>query len=216
MSEGVYQRPSGVGVGELVERKSRFRAEVFCATSENQALAQVERVRQQHPDVRHVCWALRIGHPARERSSDAGEPAGTAGAPILRVLAGADLSDVVAVVVRWFGGIKLGRGGLARAYSQAVKQAIQGLNTIAWAPSRRLRLDLPYRAEGGVQRLLRAPGVRVVDRHFEERVLFDIEVHETRVRELTQALLGLGCRVVEPGAEGGLAEAESVERSRLG
>ena len=73
-----------------------------------------------YPTPPHHCWAWRLGAPPRERSSDAGEPAGTAGVPMLQVLRGAGLSDVLAVVVRWFGGTKLGKGGLARAYAAAV------------------------------------------------------------------------------------------------
>lgn len=97
---------------------SRFVADAAPVGDEAGALAVVAAVRTEHPDASHHCWAYRL-EDGRERADDDGEPRDSAGAPILRHLRGADLADVVVVVTRWFGGTKLGRGGLVRAYGDA-------------------------------------------------------------------------------------------------
>ena len=110
---------------ELVIKKSRFIAHVAPAASPEEADAVIARVRKQYWDARHNCSAQITGVRAdRGRSSDDGEPSGTAGIPMLEVLRRRELTDVVAVVTRYFGGVKLGAGGLIRAYSSAVSEAL--------------------------------------------------------------------------------------------
>ena len=142
-------------------RRSRFLCRLERVSSEAAARAVVDRARKAHWDARHHCSAFVIG-PTGDlaRSSDDGEPSGTAGAPMLEVLRGAGVSDVVAVVTRWFGGVLLGAGGLARAYGDAVRAALDGAEllerrrfevvevTVAHADAGRLENDLRFR---GVQ-----------------------------------------------------------------
>ena len=109
-------RPHRVEIEKV--KGSRFLADAVPVADEARALAVVEGVRAEHPDASHHCWAYRL-EGGRERADDDGEPRDSAGAPILRHLQGADLADVVVVVTRWFGGTKLGRGGLVRAYGAA-------------------------------------------------------------------------------------------------
>lgn len=109
-------RPHRVEIDRV--KGSRFVAEAAPVGDEPSALAAVERVRAAAPDASHHCWAFRL-EDGRERHDDDGEPRDTAGAPILRHLQGAGLADAVVVVTRWFGGTKLGRGGLVRAYGAA-------------------------------------------------------------------------------------------------
>lgn len=114
---------------ELVVKKSRFLAELHPVTSTEQADALLRAVRARHPGARHHCSALVLSEAATgagpvQRSSDDGEPAGTAGMPMLQSLLHADLSDTLAIVARCFGGVKLGAGGLVRAYTTAVEQAL--------------------------------------------------------------------------------------------
>ena len=144
--------PAGSAEAELREQGSRFFAFLAPAASREAALAFVEELRRRHPDATHHCFAWRLGWPPAERASDAGEPAGTAGQPILRQLAGANLTDVVGVVVRWFGGTKLGKGGLARAYGGATAAALERLVTREELPARELRLTLPYEQIGAVKK----------------------------------------------------------------
>ena len=160
--------PAGSAEAELREQGSRFFAFLAPAASREAALAFVEELRRRHPDATHHCFAWRLGWPPAERASDAGEPAGTAGQPILRQLAGANLTDVVGVVVRWFGGTKLGKGGLARAYGGATAAALERLVTREELPARELRLTLPYEQIGAVKRLLEPPEVVLVAERYAE------------------------------------------------
>ena len=151
---------------------------------------------REFPDATHHCWAWRLGTPtgagAAERSSDAGEPAGTAGVPILQVLRGAELSDVVAVVARWFGGTKLGKGGLARAYAAATREALATLPVAVRVPTITLELDLPYERLGAVKRLVRPPAVEISAAGYGERVRLTLTVQVDLRGELENALADLG------------------------
>lgn len=128
MSASQTALPSSIAVPvdhELVVKKSRFLAHLEPVGSVEQAEAVIARVRKQHWDARYHCVALVVGPQAgQQRSSDDGEPAGTAGVPMLEVLRHRDLTDLVAVVTRYFGGVLLGAGGLVRAYSGAVAGAL--------------------------------------------------------------------------------------------
>jgi uncharacterized YigZ family protein len=156
-----YRVPAARTGAELREKGSRFLAVVGPVAGDEEAGAVRAGLAREHGDATHLCWALRLGWPPRERCSDAGEPAGTAGTPILQVLRGAGLSDVQAVVLRWFGGVKLGRGGLARAYAAAVRAAVEPLATVWRAPRVRLGLTAPAARVGAVKRLLRPPSIEL-------------------------------------------------------
>ena len=110
---------------ELVEKKSRFIANVFFATSVDDAEKKLEEMRKKYYDAKHNCYAYVIGKSAEcVKSSDDGEPQGTAGHPMLDILRGNDLTNVIAIVTRYFGGTLLGTGGLVRAYSECLKKAL--------------------------------------------------------------------------------------------
>ncbi len=118
-----YYLPTGYGTAEHVEKKSRFIGQVWPVRTEAEAREKIEAVKKQYHDARHNCWcyALRDG---TLRYSDDGEPQGTAGQPMLEVLRGQGVTDAVIVVTRYFGGILLGTGGLARAYTKGAKDAL--------------------------------------------------------------------------------------------
>jgi uncharacterized YigZ family protein len=156
-----YPVPARRTTAEIREKGSRFLAVIAAATDEEEARAALAGLARRHPDATHLCWALRLGWPPRERSSDAGEPAGTAGVPMLQALRGAGLSDVLAVVTRWFGGTKLGKGGLARAYAAAVRAALEQLPITRRVTRARLALSVPMGRLGAVKRLLRPPQVEL-------------------------------------------------------
>lgn len=134
----------------------------------------LETLRKRYPDATHHCFAWRIGRPPVERAADAGEPAGTAGAPMLQILRGAELTDVVAVVVRWFGGTKLGKG-LVRAYGGAVREALAGLPTREVLERVGLRIVTSYELLGAVKRLLH-PEIVLAAERYGERVELELEV----------------------------------------
>lgn len=137
-------------------KRSRFLTRLRRVTTEEQARAVIDERRRTHFDARHHCSAFILGPDSRAaRSSDDGEPAGTAGVPMLNVLQHHGLSDVVAVVTRYFGGVKLGAGGLVRAYSEAVAQAVSSIGTRQVLLSQLFRIDVPMAEAGAVEAQLR-------------------------------------------------------------
>ena len=192
-----YRVPARESVAELRDRGSRFLAVVRPAPSEESARGALEALAAEHGDATHLCWAARVGWPPLERSSDAGEPSGTAGVPILQVLRGAGLSDVVAVVARWFGGTKLGKGGLARAYAAAAREAVDTLEVARRVPTAEIALELPYEVLGAVKRLVRPPQVTLRDEEYSDVVRLTLVVHEPERGALEAALADLGVIPVE-------------------
>lgn len=197
---GSYHAPTASAEAEVREKASRFLAFVAPAENTTQAQAFLAQLRRRFPDATHHCWAWRLGPGGTERSSDDGEPAGTAGAPMLQMLRGANLSDVVAVVVRWFGGTKLGKGGLVRAYGAAVREALMNLPTLDRVPIVRLRLELPYERLGAVKRWLDPPRVELDEERYGETVELVLRVWVAERAALEEKLADLGpmsCVVVD-------------------
>ncbi|WP_255987488.1 IMPACT family protein [Chitinolyticbacter albus] len=150
---------AGVARSELEIKKSRFLGLVLPATDRAEAQAVVSRLRAEHPQAAHVCWALLAG--GHSAANDDGEPGGTAGRPMLEVLRHQELEQVLAVVVRYYGGVKLGAGGLVRAYTDAVAQALIGAEKVAITPRQALTVRVPYPQEGLVRRLLQEVGAEL-------------------------------------------------------
>jgi uncharacterized YigZ family protein len=192
LPEGAYATPARRGEAELRERKSRFLAFVEPVASAEAAQAVLKDLAARFPDANHHCWAWRLGALPQERSTDAGEPAGTAGIPILQVLRGAELSDVLAVVVRWFGGIKLGKGGLARAYAEATRRALEELPRAFRVPTETLALELPYDRLGAVKRLINPPQVEMLDEAYGAAVRLRLRCWRGERSGLEAALAELG------------------------
>lgn len=134
---------------------SRFIARVRPITTAGQAASQLQRARDDHPGATHHCWAYRLGDEMR--FSDDGEPGGTAGRPMLEVILKRGLDSCSAVVVRYFGGKKLGAGGLVRAYGGAVAKALDAAGTVRLIPYHRLRVRAPFASASAVLRELGSP-----------------------------------------------------------
>ena len=192
------------GAAEIEVKRSRFLCTVQRVEDEASARALVERLRKEHWDARHHCSAFVLGPGgAVERSSDDGEPAGTAGAPMLEVLRGRELSDVVAVVTRWFGGTLLGAGGLVRAYGDAVRAALEVTGTRRRLLVREFVLDLDHSDAGRVESELRTRGIAVLDTTYGTRVGLRLGVppaDEARLHALVAELSG-GLLVAEADGE---------------
>lgn len=137
---------------ELVIKKSRFIACVENVSGREAAVARVAVLKAEHPAAAHVCWALMAG--GQSAANDDGEPGGTAGRPMLEVLRHQDLQGVMASVVRYFGGVKLGAGGLVRAYTDAVAQALLTTQKVPVMAKTQLACSVPYALEGWVRREL--------------------------------------------------------------
>lgn len=137
---------------ELLIKKSRFIACIEPVAGREEAQARVAQLKALHPDAAHVCWALLAG--GQSAANDDGEPGGTAGRPMLEVLRHQELEGVMASVVRYFGGVKLGAGGLVRAYTDAVAQALLTAQKTPLIKQIQLACSVPYALEGMVRREL--------------------------------------------------------------
>jgi uncharacterized YigZ family protein len=186
---------------EIEVKRSRFLCTLERVEDEPAARAVVERLRRQHWDARHHCSAFRI-HPGVERSSDDGEPAGTAGAPMLEVLRGAGVSDVVAVVTRWFGGTLLGAGGLVRAYGDAVRAALEPAGTLRRSLVREHLLELGHADAGRVESELRARGIAVLDSAYADRVTLRLGVPPDQEERLAALVAELTAGAAETRVAG--------------
>ncbi|WP_344414238.1 YigZ family protein [Pseudonocardia ailaonensis] len=165
------------GEHETEIQRSRFRCRLTRVTDADAAAEVVAAVRREHWSASHHCTALRIGPAAEiQRSSDDGEPAGTAGVPMLEVLTRRELTDVVAVVTRWFGGTKLGAGGLVRAYGSAVSEALDVIGTHRRARHTELLLAVPHADAGRLENAVRANGIRVTGVEYGGDVAIAVQV----------------------------------------
>lgn len=159
-----YLVPGRDGSAQIEVKRSRFLCTIERVEDEDAARAAVERLRKEHWDARHHCSAFVLGPTASvQRSNDDGEPAGTAGAPMLEVLRGHEVSDVVAVVTRWFGGVLLGAGGLVRAYGDAVRAGLDEVGTLRRDLVVEHSLAVSHADAGRLESQLRDRGVGVLD-----------------------------------------------------
>ena len=167
------------GEGEVVEKKSRFIAAVAPVRSEEEALKFIESVRKRYWDARHHCYAYVIGERGElQRCSDDGEPGGTAGKPILEVITGEEIRNVVLVVTRYFGGTLLGTGGLVRAYSSAAKEGLASSVIITKIPGVKLHIGTDYTGLGKIQYILGQRGLETLDAAYTEKVELEALVPE--------------------------------------
>ena len=187
-----YLAPTSETRGELREKGSRFLGLLLPVADEVAAREALERLRSEYPDATHHCWAWRIGQPARERASDDGEPPGTAGVPMLRMLTGRKVSDALSVVVRWYGGTKLGKGGLARAYSGAVRETLAAARLVEKVPTFMVDIELPYERVGAIKRLLRPPQIVLENETYGETVRITLRVATSVGKDLESELAALG------------------------
>ncbi|WP_025602494.1 IMPACT family protein [Burkholderia sp. WSM2230] len=148
-------------IRELEVRKSRFIAYAIPVEDRNAAMDELRRLRDEHPAATHVCWALLAG--GQSGMSDDGEPSGTAGRPILEVLRHHDLDGVLAAVVRYYGGVKLGAGGLVRAYTDAIASALLDAPRVERVALGSLVVEVSYADEAKVRRWIEAQGYALAD-----------------------------------------------------
>ncbi len=153
---------------ELLIKKSRFLGCVQPVADRAAAQAIIAQLRAAHPGAAHVCWALLAG--GQSAAVDDGEPSGTAGRPMLEVLRHQDFDGVLASVVRYYGGIQLGAGGLLRAYTDSVAQALRDARKIPIVKQRELRCELPYALEGLLRREIEAVGASLTGIEHGEQV----------------------------------------------
>ena len=178
-----------------MEKKSRFIATVRPVASEEEAAAFIEEMKKKYYDARHNCSAFVIGDRGQlTRSSDDGEPSGTAGRPMLEVLLGSGIRNIAAVVTRYFGGTLLGTGGLVRAYSGVLKEALAKCETARQHFGVRMKIKADYNAVGKLQYILAGRGIAIEDSVYaadvEMTVIAPIEVYDRLCKELVEATSG--------------------------
>ncbi|KEI44050.1 YigZ family protein [Saccharopolyspora rectivirgula] len=188
------------GEYELEVKKSRFLCALQRVSTEDEARDFILQRRKLHHEARHNCSAFVVGDDGRvQKSSDDGEPAGTAGIPMLEVLRRNEVTNVVAVVTRYFGGVLLGAGGLVRAYSSAVSGALEQVGLVERQPVRIVSTTVDYQLAGKLENELRTAGYQVAEVEYLDRVRFRLHVPDTAVADFRSWLAE---------ATGGAAEAE--------
>ncbi|MDN4503049.1 YigZ family protein [Alteromonadaceae bacterium BrNp21-10] len=178
---------------ELEIKRSKFLTFAACADSREVAEKFIRSLREQHPQANHVCWAYIAGAPnTTVRSmSDDGEPSGTAGMPMLKVLQHSGLGDIVVAVVRYFGGTKLGTGGLQRAYSDAVAQVLVDLPTVQKVSRTLLTLIYDYAHDGAVGRLLERYDVADIKADYGQQVQVSVAVSNNDISAVKAELVNV-------------------------
>lgn len=166
LSEGLYK-----------EKMSKFISFAMPVTSEEEAKVKIDEYRNRYHDARHVCWGYRLGADGVLcRSSDNGEPSGTAGKPIIGQCLSNGITDVLIIVVRYFGGIKLGTGGLIVAYREAAASAISSNEIVERAVEKDVTVEFDYISMDSVMRLIKDEFVTVKERHFDNRCRITLSV----------------------------------------
>ena len=171
---------------ELIIKKSRFIGCVQPMADRASAQAVVDALWKQHPGAAHICWALLAG--GQSAAVDDGEPGGTAGRPMLDVLRHQDLEGVLATVVRYFGGVKLGAGGLVRAYTDTVAQALLTAPKITLQRMKTLQCQVPYALEGMIRREVEAAGAQLLDVQHGSLVSLQLRLPEVQAPAFVQRI----------------------------
>ncbi len=188
-----YRTIRGTAIGEYEEKKSRFIAQLSFADSEEKAVAFLEQVRAANRTARHNVYAYRLREGSRERYSDDGEPAKTAGTPALEVLQHSGLTDLIVVITRYFGGVLLGTGGLVRAYTTATSRALEAAEVVTVRSVVALDVTVDYGIYERADLLIKAAGGKLAEPEFTDKVTLRWQMPEhtegpllTQLQELTR------------------------------
>ena len=176
-----YIPNKGVFTSEQTIKKSRFIATISQVETKNEALKVIDSVKVKFNDARHNCWAYLIGAPNSPRAvacNDAGEPKGTAGRPILNVIQFKNISQVVIVVTRYYGGIKLGASGLIRAYSGSAKLAIDNIKLIKFVTKVNIKICTTYSYVNSILNILSQNNLTLLNSKYAENIILSVEINE--------------------------------------
>ncbi|XWY19118.1 YigZ family protein [Bisgaard Taxon 45] len=187
-----YNIPKSAVIFEEEIKKSHFITYLQHVENLTQAKAFWQQIKLHHPQARHHCWATVAGAPNDSQQfgfSDDGEPTGTAGKPMLSVLQGSKIGEICAVVVRYYGGILLGTGGLVRAYSNGVQQALNLLETSVKVQRQCYKLCCDYAQINALQQLCEKQDVMITNQHFVDRVTFELGIRDDKLTAFQQALI---------------------------
>jgi len=187
-----YRTVKTLGQHEIVIQKSRFICFLNRATTEEEAQAFIEKIKKEHWNATHNCSAYIIGeHDDIQKANDDGEPSGTAGVPMLEVLKKRNLKDTVVVVTRYFGGIKLGAGGLIRAYGGAVSEGLKAVGIVERRLMQVMRTTVDYTWLGKLENELRQSPYQIKEIHYLEQVEIETYVEANDVEAFRQWMINL-------------------------
>lgn len=184
--QAIYLIPLTPVTAEQTIKQSRFICLLGHGTSEEQIFRELELIRLGHPKATHVCWAYIAGPPGSpvRGMSDDGEPKGTAGRPMMNVLDHSGFGEIWAAVIRYFGGIKLGKGGLIRAYTSSVQKALNLVEAEERQPMLPYLLDFDYTLQPVFEKLLEENGVEIIERAYAVQVSLSLLVPETKIIDI--------------------------------
>ena len=169
---------------EIVEKKSKFIGNIFYIETEDEAESIIKETRKKYYDARHNCYAYKIEKENISRFSDDGEPSGTAGSPMLSIIEGNGLSNVLVIVTRYFGGILLGTGGLVRAYSECANKVIQNSNIIQKQLGYEMKLYTDYKNLEKIKYYCKKNDIAITKSEYLEKVILNIELSKESKEEL--------------------------------
>ena len=175
---------------EIEEKKSKFIANLMYVESEEEVQNRIKEIKKKYYDARHNCFAYRIieGENIVQRSSDDGEPSGTAGAPILNILEKNNVVNILVVVTRYFGGILLGTGGLVKAYSEATLKSIENNQIVERENGYEVRISSPYAYIKKIEYFLKTNNIKILNKEFLDNVNILVELSNEDYKKITQEL----------------------------
>ncbi|WP_406609986.1 YigZ family protein [Agarivorans sp. JK6] len=197
-----YFKPQQTVSCEELIKRSRFISLIIPVANRQQAQQQLEEIKQLHPQARHHCWAFVAGHPNDSQClgfSDDGEPSGTAGKPMLAQLQGSGLGQILAVVVRYSGGIKLGTGGLVKAYGGGVQQALKLVESERVVACGECSLEFDYAYTAQVESMLERPHVVKLDTQFSSLAQMQVSLPLSEYAAFKQQLINLSSGQIKVG-----------------
>lgn len=173
---------------EIVEKKSRFIANIYNVESKEEAEEKIKQIKKKYYDAKHHCFAFSIieENGITQKSSDDGEPSGTAGAPILNIIKSNNLQNVVIIVTRYFGGILLGTGGLTRAYSEAAGKVVEQSELIQKEPGMEGELEIDYNDNEKFKYYCQKNNVNIIKIEYTENILYKIELNEKEYKKIEE------------------------------
>lgn len=188
----IFKTITGPSEAKYTEKMSKFLAFAFPVKSAAEARERIAAVANKYHDARHVCWAYMIGPDRMESlSTDNGEPSGTAGKPILGQINSFGVTDIVIAVVRYFGGIKLGTSGLIAAYREAAREALEAAEIVECHVPESISFTFPYMSMNDVMKLVKQPGVTVLEQTFDNTCAMTVSVRRDNAAELRGRLTAI-------------------------
>ena len=186
-NEKLYISVENTASAEIVEKKSRFIANVSHAETEGEAAAFIEKIKKQHYSARHNVYAY-ILNDGTKKYTDDGEPAKTAGLPILEMLEKQGITDIVCVVTRYFGGTLLGTGGLVRAYTESAKEGVNAAGIVSMKPCSLFELEVPYPLLGSTEHLIKTTGAVCESKNYAESITMEVSIEASRAEDFSRSV----------------------------